>query len=391
MTNTAARAGPERFAVAMFVATLVAAFNLRIALVGIGPVIEDIRADTGASSAVAGLLTALPILCMGVFAFAGRPLVMRFDARRLIAGCLVLIGAGTVLRAVMPSGLTLILATLPIGVGIALAGVALPPVVKDRFPTRAGLVTGAYVASMTLGAAIFSFLVVPISDALGGWREAFAASAIVAAVALPIWLLADRGGAEAPVEPRLGPPSGAGLLLLLGLLFGFQAIPFSSMISWVAAIYRDAGWDAGDAAVTTGLILLIGVPAAALVPGLSDGRDRRLWIAGAAVLVAVGVLGVALAPTTAPLLWLALFGLGNGALFPLVLTLPVDFGHGPEEVARLSVWTLAIGYLLSAVGPVSVGALRDLTGGFELPMMLVAGTAVVAAVLALALPRPAVA
>jgi CP family cyanate transporter-like MFS transporter len=391
MRNAVARAEPERLAVAMLAATLVAAFNLRIALVGIGPVIEDIRADTGASSAVAGLLTALPILCMGVFAFAGRPLVVRFGARRLIAGCLVVIGAGTVLRAVMPSGLTLILATVPIGVGIALAGVALPPVVKDRFPTRAGLVTGAYVASMTLGAAIFSFLVVPLSDALGGWREAFAASAVTAAVAVPVWLLADRGGAEATAPPRLGAPPGMRLLLLLGLLFGLQAIPFSSMISWVAAIYRDAGWEAGHAAVTTGLILLIGVPAAAMVPGLSDGRDRRLWILGAALLAAAGVLGVALAPTAAPVVWLALFGLGNGAMFPLVLTLPVDFGHGPEEVARLSVWTLAIGYLLSALGPVSVGALRDLSGGFELPMTLVAGIAVGAGVLALALPRPPVA
>jgi CP family cyanate transporter-like MFS transporter len=391
MRNTRVPAAPEGFAVAMFVATLVAAFNLRIALVGVGPVIEDIRADTGASSAVAGLLTALPILCMGVFAFTGPPLVGRFGARRLIAGCLVLIGAGTAVRAVMPSGLTLVIATLPIGVGLALAGVALPPVVKERFPGRGGLVTGAYVAAMTLGAAIFSFLVVPLSDALGGWREAFAASAVVAAVALPIWLLADRGGAGTQEPAGLGPPRGVGLLVLLGVVFGLQAIPFSSMISWVAAIYRDAGWDAGDAAVTTALITAIGVPAAALVPGLSDGRDRRRWIVGTAVLVAAGVLGVALAPTAAPVVWLALFGLGNGALFPLVLTLPVDLGHAPEEVARLSVWTLGLGYLMSAAGPVSVGALRDLSGGFELPMTIVAGTALVAAVLALALPRPALA
>jgi len=33
-------------------------------------------------------------------------------------------------------------------------------------------------------------------------------------------------------------------------------------------------------------------------------------------------------------------------------------------------WTLGIGFALAGLGPVLVGALRDLSGGFELPIAL---------------------
>jgi MFS transporter, CP family, cyanate transporter len=370
------------------VATVVAAFNLRIALAGVGPVVEDIRADTGLSSALAGLLTTVPILCMGALAVGGPPVIARIGITHTITACLVLIAGGTLARAAAPTGATLILATFPIGVGLALAGIALPPLVKENFPQRGGLVTGAYAASMTIAAALFSMTVIPISDALGGWREAFAASAIVAAVALPIWLVASRG-ARARIPVPAARAGNARLGVVLALLFGLQAVPFSSMLSWVAAIYRDAGWDPGDAALTTGLLLAFAVPSAIAIPGLSDGRDRRRWIAGTAALVAAGIAGVAFAPEAAPVLWLILFGVGNGALFPLVLTLPVDFGRSREEVARLAVWTLGGGYVISATGPVTVGALRDLSGGFELPMAIVAAFAAGAGVMALTvLPEP---
>jgi MFS transporter, CP family, cyanate transporter len=45
---------------------LVLAANLRPALMGLTPLIGQIRADTDISYGVAGLLTALPLLAMGV-------------------------------------------------------------------------------------------------------------------------------------------------------------------------------------------------------------------------------------------------------------------------------------------------------------------------------------
>lgn len=82
-------------------AVLLVAFNLRVAVVTVGPLIEQIRAHTGMSSAVAGLLTAIPFLCMGLFAVAGIGLIGRFGFSRLLLGSMTLIAGGAALRARM--------------------------------------------------------------------------------------------------------------------------------------------------------------------------------------------------------------------------------------------------------------------------------------------------
>lgn len=63
-----------------------------------------------------------------------------------------------------------------------------------------------------------------------------------------------------------------------------------------------------------------------------------------------------------------LFGIGNGAIFPLLLTLPLDLRKSPAEVTALTAWMQAIGYALTATGPPLAGALRDGTGGFRTPL-----------------------
>jgi CP family cyanate transporter-like MFS transporter len=56
-----ARAGgsPPRILIAL----LVAALNLRLCLAIVGPLIEELRADLQMSSAVAGLLVKIPLMC----------------------------------------------------------------------------------------------------------------------------------------------------------------------------------------------------------------------------------------------------------------------------------------------------------------------------------------
>ena len=53
------------------------AVNLRTAMASVPPVVASIGADLGLSNAALGALTALPVLCMGVFA----PLAQRVAVR----------------------------------------------------------------------------------------------------------------------------------------------------------------------------------------------------------------------------------------------------------------------------------------------------------------------
>jgi CP family cyanate transporter-like MFS transporter len=150
----------------------------------------------------------------------------------------------------------------------------------------------------------------------------------------------------------------------------------------VAALYRDHGWSDGHAGFATATISLVTIPAALFVPGISDGSDRRPWLIGSALTLAAGTVGLALVPTSGPWFWLVVFGVGTGAIFPLCLALPLDLVDGEPDVARLTAWMLGAGYIASAASPTVVGGLHDLTGEFTLPLLLLTGIGLLAAVLA---------
>jgi CP family cyanate transporter-like MFS transporter len=414
----------------LLLATLVAAFNLRLGIVAPGPLIETIRADIGMSSAVAGLLVTIPLGCMSLFAFAGPLVVRRHSSYDAVLLGLLLVAAGTLARAVAPSPALLAAATIPIGVGIAVAGVALPVIVKQRFERRSGAATGAYVSAQSIGVVVIAVAIGPLADAVGGWRPAFALSAIPTVVAIAFWVVVTRriepaGSRAAVVGPRaagaagpraagVAPPPAAGVAprraagaapppaaaaaprralpdrveVLLALSFGLQSMCYAGLVGWVAAVYVDVGWSEGAAALATASLGLFQIPGSLIFPSLSQGRDRRPWLAATVAVMALGVIGVGLAPGGAAPLWLLAFGIGVGAVFALQLALPIDLRASPQGVARLTAWMLGLGYAVAALSPTLVGAIRDATGGFAVPMTGLGLLALLGIVVAFMLPPP---
>jgi CP family cyanate transporter-like MFS transporter len=376
------------------VAILAAALNLRIGVTEVGPLIDRIRADLGMSATVAGILGSIPFASMGVFAPLGMRLVLRMSARQLIAGCLLLIAAGTAARAVAPTAWLVVASTLPLGVGIAIIGVALPGVVKTHFPHRTGAAMGAYVAALSVGASATALSVVPLTNALDGWRGAFAVSVIPTLACLPLWLLLPQPRVEArtpqagarpepagPERPGAGPWN---RILLLAGIFGLQSVCFAGVSNWIAALYHHHGWTLGAASLTTAMVSILIVPGALVIPALSDRGDRGKWLMGAALSMAFGLFGLAFAPTAAPWLWIVTFAIGDGALFPLALTLPHDLADDERTRTLLTTWMLGLGYVLSGTGPVIVGGLLDLTGSFVVPMALLGAIGIFSGVCGLA-------
>jgi CP family cyanate transporter-like MFS transporter len=88
----------------------------------------------------------------------------------------------------------------------------------------------------------------------------------------------------------------------------------------------------------------------------------------------LGFLGVVLVPDAA-WLWAVLIGFGLGAIFPLCLTLPVDMARSPALVGALAALMLLGGYLISGIGPVLLGSVRDATGNFGASLWLLIGLA----------------
>jgi CP family cyanate transporter-like MFS transporter len=382
----------------LLVAVLVAALNLRLGVASPGPVMETIRADTGMSSGLAGVLITIPFACMSAFAFAGPPLIRRSSPYGVILLALLLIGGGTLARAVAPTPLLLIAATVPIGMGIALSGVALPVVVRQHFKRHSGAVTAAYVSSFSIGVAVIAATIDPLADAVGGWREAFAISAVPALLAAAVWAAAMRAVRRSDMvlanEPE---PTGAALArgrlpdrveLTAAASFGLQSMCYAGLVGWIAALYVDAGWSERTAGLATASLGLFVIPGSLLFARLSQGRDRRPWLAATILVMAVGLFGIALAPEAAPVLWLVAFGGGGGSALALQLVIPIDLRASADGVARLTAWMLGLGYLLSAISPTLVGVLRDATGGFSVPISCLAVLSLLGILAAALLPPP---
>ena len=123
----------SRLAALLLLAAIVAvALNQRPAVVAVAPVLGELRADTGLSSALAGLLTTLPVLCFGAFAPIAPRLARRIGLETAVALSLVLLAAGIALRLLPPVAL-LFAGSLLAGAAIALANVLLPAYVKREF------------------------------------------------------------------------------------------------------------------------------------------------------------------------------------------------------------------------------------------------------------------
>lgn len=74
------------------------ALNLRPALSSMAPVLGQVAEGLGLSASQAGLLTTLPVLCLGLFAPLAPVLARRFGSERVILGILVTLALGIMVR-----------------------------------------------------------------------------------------------------------------------------------------------------------------------------------------------------------------------------------------------------------------------------------------------------
>jgi MFS transporter, CP family, cyanate transporter len=345
--------------------------NLRPLFASLPPLLGDVRADLGLSAAAAGLLTTGPVLCLGALAPLGPRLVRRMPVERLLVACGALTAAGLALRGAGGTA-PLFAGTLAAGAAVACAQVVLPALARARHPERAGLLTGLVSASLTLGAAAAAFAAVPLERALGSWEASLAFWAIPALVAAVAWV-PPALGARGTVRAREGHPLWrTPLAWSVSLFFGVQSLGFYATLAWVPSILEANGVAKGRAGALLGVSTLIQFAPAFAVPALAARtREQMPWLLLAVVLTLAGVVGVLAAPGAA-LLWMVVLGLGQGAALGLGLVLPVLRGRDADAVASLTAMAMGLGYLVAAAGPWLLGAVRDVSGGWTAPLVVLA-------------------
>ncbi|MBO4254972.1 CynX/NimT family MFS transporter [Streptomyces griseorubiginosus] len=382
----------------LVIGIVLSALNLRPAITSLGALLEEVRDGLGMSGSVAGLLTSVPPLCFAVFGVTAPRLARRFGPGAVVCAGMVAITAGLLIRPYAGGTAGFLAASALALMGIAVSNVLMPVIVKRWFPDRVGSMTGLYSMALAAGTSVAAAVTVPMTDALGGnWQTGLGVWAGLAATAVLPWIPFVRGRGAPPADParrhaRVEAPARgrtssdvharveAPALRItrsrtawaLAVFFGLQATAAYITMGWMAQIFRDAGVPASTAGLLLAVTMVMGVPLAFVIPRVATRLPHQgpiVLALGACGLV--GYAGLYLAPAGGAWAWALLLGVSNCA-FPLALTMVGMRARTGAGVAQLSAFAQSTGYLISIPGPLLVGVLYQHSGGWGLPIALMA-------------------
>ncbi len=346
---------------------ILVALNLRPALSSMAPMLSDVSKSLGLSAAQAGLLTTLPVLCLGLFAPLAPVLARRFGAERVVPGILLMLAGGIVLRSSF-GAIGLFSGSVLAGASIGIIGVLLPGIVKRDFPKQAGTMTGVYTMALCLGAAMAAGATVPLSEHFDkSWALGLGFWVVPALVAGLFWL------------PQVGQRQGAHIAAyrVRGLLrdrlawqvtayMGLQSSLAYIVFGWLPSILMGRGLTPTQAGLVLSGSVIIQLISSLTAPWLATrGRDQRPAIVIVMLMTLGGLFGCLYAPIEGLWGWAILLGLGQGATFSLALTLIVLRSRDSHVAANLSSMAQGFGYTLASLGPFAVGIVHDWTGGWS--------------------------
>ena len=343
------------------------ALNLRPALSSMAPLLSEVSNSLGLSAAQAGLLTTLPVLCLGLFAPLAPILARRYGTERVVLGVLLALAGGIIVRSCF-GDVGLFAGSILAGASIGVIGVLLPGIIKRDFAGHAGTMTGVYTMALCLGAALAAGATVPLSDYFANsWVLGLGFWAVPAVIAAVFWLpqVGKRQGAHSVsyrVSGLLRDPLAWQVTLYMGLQSSLSYIVFG----WLPSILIGRGLTPTQAGLVMSGSVIVQLITALTAPWLATrGKDQRLAIVMVMGMTLAGLFGCLYASLDGLWGWAIVLGLGQGGTFSLALTLIVLRSRDSHVAASLSGMAQGIGYTVASMGPFAVGVVHELTGGWS--------------------------
>jgi CP family cyanate transporter-like MFS transporter len=377
----------------LLAAVVLVSVNLRPGASSPGPVLEEVRDGLGMSAGIAGAMTGLPGLCFGLVGALAVGLARKVGMTTGIALGLLAAAAGLLLRVTTGSVPLFLLLSVVALAGMAVGNVLVPAWVKAH--GHAVVLMTVYGTGLVVGGTIGALATAPVTGSTGSWRTGLGMWGALLLLALPLWAWLALHERRSPAEHSVSgdaPPSGRMMhsptAVALTVLFGIQSMHAYVQFGWVPQIYRDAGLSASTAGALQALLSGVGILGALAMPTvIARSQGLHAWMVAFGVSLALGYVGLLVAPATVPWLWALLLGL-SGLAFPTAIALITARTRHPSVTAQLSGFVQPIGYALAAVGPFVVGLVHDATDGWSLVIVLLALTSVPLTLAGLRVARP---
>ncbi|MGU3293971.1 MFS transporter [Williamsia sp. M5A3_1d] len=364
--------------------------SLRLMFGSASSLIDEIRDGYHLDSVEVALLTTGPVVCLGLGASVAPRLARRFSVLSVATVAMAVLAVGTALRAI-PGWPILLIGTLLGGLGIAVANVLGPVLIRLLFPHRIGAMTGLLTSLICVSAGIASGITPPLTRAVGdSWRiglGVWTIPAMVAAAAMAVLTVGRARGLRrdalaASGGPAVPPPArtvalGARMRWAITGFMGIQSLLAYATVAWLPTIYRDRGVSADKAGLIFAVLSVSSIVTALGVPVLATRmRSQRVLAVAVVVLATAGILGVLSTGTWGAWPCAVLIGLGQGGALSLALVLMNLRTASAAEATGMSAFAQTVGYLLAATGPIAMGVLHSLTDGWSVPLIALAATMV---------------
>lgn len=364
----------------MFFVILTTAICLRAPITSVGSILYCIVADLNLSNTIAGSITTIPLIVMAVLSPCVSKLGEKYGIDKSLFIGLLIMFIGIIVRSVGHM-FSLLLGTALIGTGIAFGNVLIPGIIKKFFPNKMGTLTGVFTTTMSVCSGIGAGLSVPLAVGIGwGWRLTLGIWAITVFVAIVISAIqiikmpaiANSGEALQNKKAYQKPLYKIPLAWWITIMFGSQSCVFFMMVTWLPTIVIDRGVSAVVAGAIATIFQIAAIPANLGTPILAEHfKNQRKLAVSVSSLGIIGLLGIMFADSILILsISTGFLALGLGGSFSLCL---VMFGLRTSngiEAARLSGFSQSIGYIMAAIGPALAGGLYDLSGSWQLTIVV---------------------
>ncbi|MGI9613753.1 MAG: MFS transporter [Acidimicrobiales bacterium] len=358
----------------------------------LAPVISLVIDDLGLTRASMGVvLGAWQLVYLGAAIPAGR-VIDRIGLRWSLGLASLLIATSGLARAGATGWWTLFAAVAIFGLGGPLVSVGAPKLIANWFNdhdrrTAVGVYTTAPALGTATALATTNSVLLP---ALGSWRFSVAALSLVTASTGLVWLAV--AGRAPWTEPRIvaGGPRHSTLALLrlpivrTVLVIATGTFLFShAMANWLVEVLRENGVSPAQAGGWAALVTVTGIVAGATIPRFASPKRRVPILMTVLILAAAGALVLRTAPSAALLIpALMAIGLARAATPIDMLALMDDPDVGPDRMAPAGGLFFTAGEIGGVLGPLLTGVLAQTSGGFQLPITVLAGVAFAMALVA---------
>lgn len=367
----------------LLIGVILIASNLRAPLTSVGSLLSFIRDDLGISNTLAGTLTTLPLLAFGLLSPFAPKIANRIGMERTIFFSLILLTIGLIVRPFFGATL-LFVGTILIGLAIAIGNVLMPGFIKMNFPLKIGLMTGIYAVFMNLFGALAAGISVPLASISGlGWEESLAFWAVLSIVAVLVWIpQLRRKNNTNEVTAKPAQDSGklwrSPLAWHITIFMGLQSLIYNTMLAWLPVILQTQGYSSSAAGWMLSLMQFGLIPTTFIIPLIAEKMANQKFLSGlTGGLFLIGVIGLIFGnPFLNPVAAL-LIGIASGSAFSLSMMFFSLRSRDGKQASEMSGMAQSLGYLMAAAGPVTAGALHDVTNGWLVPLMALCILAVI--------------